>query len=176
MRVQSKQIRHGFDDMAAVNPTFTYLARRPFDPLRFYCLLHSPWPKEVDASGCFWIATRPNWMAEISCVGGNIRYRAGCLWWASVPQPDRFLPAMSSTTVMRDWHPTFGDRCQRISFTGSGVSPNDIQRIFAGCLVEGADDTLGWDPQWSSLPDPFPQWEQSHPGWERHDRSPQKPS
>jgi G3E family GTPase len=153
--------------IAAKSEGFTYLARRPFDPLRFYCLLHSPWPAQIDARGCFWIATRPDWMGEIECVRGKVRYRACSVWWATLPRSDWPPLPVSRSTIERDWHPTFGDRRQQIVFTGSGIDPAAIQRVFDGCLVKGSDDLASWNPGWSSLPDPFESWGQLHPAWGR---------
>ena len=45
---------------------FVYRARRPFDPVKFNTFLQETWPGVIRAKGHFWIATRPQWVGELS--------------------------------------------------------------------------------------------------------------
>lgn len=133
----------------------TYFARRPFDPLRFYCLVSMPWPEEISAAGCFWIATRPDWRGELACRRGVVQYRDCGVWWASLwrsaPPPWLAIGPEGES----DWHPILGDRCQRIVVSGPAVDAAGILLALDKCLVAGNDEIKTWNPAWDSLPDPF---------------------
>jgi len=60
---------------------FVYRARRPFDPARFDQFIKEPWPGVIRAKGHFWLATRPQWLGEISQAGSIIRTQALGFWW-----------------------------------------------------------------------------------------------
>jgi G3E family GTPase len=133
----------------------TYFALRPFDPLRFYCLVNMPWPEEVSAAGCFWIATRPDWRGELTCHDGAVQYRDCGVWWATLwRSPPGNWPALRPEGES-DWHPVLGDRCQRIVVSGPALGAAGILLAFDKCLVEGNDEITTWNPAWDSLPDPF---------------------
>ena len=46
--------------------SFVYRARRPFDPAKFHQFLRESWAGVIRAKGHFWIATRPQWLGELS--------------------------------------------------------------------------------------------------------------
>ena len=66
--------------------SFVYRARRPFHPQRFHTFIHSDWPGVIRAKGYFWLATRPDWVGELSQAGAQLRNEAMGFWWASVPK------------------------------------------------------------------------------------------
>jgi G3E family GTPase len=139
--------------------SFVYRARRPFHPERFHCFLNSSWPGVVRAKGHFWLATRPDWVGELSHAGALVRHQAMGFWWASVPSerwPDD--PDWRRGTAAL-WDRIYGDRRQEIVFIGSGMDEVGLRRQLDACLIElsGPDrlDRVGW----SRLPDPFPVWQ-----------------
>ena len=71
--------------------SFTYRCALPFHPQRFYDFIHSEWPGVIRAKGHFWIATRPNWVGELSQAGAAVQHEALGNWWVSVPQ-ERWPP------------------------------------------------------------------------------------
>jgi G3E family GTPase len=139
--------------------SFVYRARRPFHPERFHRFLNSNWPGVVRAKGHFWLATRPDWVGELSHAGALVRHQAMGFWWASVPSerwPDD--PDWRRGTAEL-WDRIYGDRRQEIVFIGSGMDEAELRRRLDACLIEpsGPDrlDRVGW----SRLPDPFPEWQ-----------------
>ena len=146
------------DAATAAAPQSEFFARRPFDPLRLFCLLNSPWPPGVRARGCFWIATRPEYMGEFECIDGDVRCRAACVWWASIPQSAwPSLPVSLRLEAVRG-HPIFGDRHQKISIFGTEGEAETARELLERCLIGDTDDVDSWDPEWANLPDPFPSW------------------
>jgi G3E family GTPase len=49
--------------------SFVYRARRPFEPEKILSVLNGELPGVIRAKGHFWIATRPDWIAEVSLAG-----------------------------------------------------------------------------------------------------------
>ncbi|MBB3342766.1 GTP-binding protein [Luteimonas sp. RC10] len=63
--------------------SFVYRARRPFDPRRLQDALDAGLPGVLRAKGFFWLASRMDWVGELSIVGGATRTRAAGLWFAA---------------------------------------------------------------------------------------------
>ena len=64
--------------------SFVYTARAPFHPERFYEFIGSSWKGVVRAKGFFWLATRPDYVGELSQAGPVVRTSPRGLWWAAV--------------------------------------------------------------------------------------------
>jgi len=135
---------------------FVYRARRPFDPVRFDRFIKEPWPGVIRAKGHFWLATRPQWLGEISQAGAIVRTEGLGFWWASVPM-NRWPDSPEWRRRMRqNWNEIYGDRRQEIVFIGTDMDEAAIRARLDACLVPGkpAMDIKAW----STLPDPFPPW------------------
>jgi G3E family GTPase len=108
----------------------------------------------IRAKGHFWIATRPDWVAEFSLAGALSSVSPLGRWWASVPQ-DRWPQDPRMTEQMREhWQDLWGDRRQELVFIGAAMDEAAIRARLDGCLVAG-----GYAPgDWARLDDPFPVW------------------
>lgn len=62
--------------------SFVYRARAPFDPARIHAVLNGELPGVIRAKGHFWLATRPNWVAEFSLAGSLSSVTPLSGWWA----------------------------------------------------------------------------------------------
>jgi len=134
--------------------SFVYRARRPFDPTKVHAVLDGPLPGVIRAKGHFWIATRPNWVAEFSLAGAISSVTPLGGWWAAVPR-DRWPEHPDALAKMRaHWQEPWGDRRQELVFIGGGMDRAAITAALDACLM-GED----YSPEaWADLPDPFPQW------------------
>jgi G3E family GTPase len=136
--------------------SFVYRARRPFDPARIHRVLNGPLPGVIRAKGYFWLATRPDWVAEFSLAGALSKVGPLGTWWAAVPRerwPDH---PQARAYVMRNWAEPFGDRRQELVFIGSGMDEAAITAALDGALV-GTE--TAFDPgAFRDLSDPFPAW------------------
>jgi G3E family GTPase len=140
--------------------SFTFTAREPFHPQKFYNFLHS---KEIAgkllrSKGFFWLATRPHFAGSWSQAGGMARYGAVGLFWKAVPKeqwPDdpEYLEA-----IQAQWVEPFGDMRQELVFIGQGLEKQDILDRLNACLLTDEQILEGKDA-WSQLPDPFPAWD-----------------
>ena len=136
--------------------SFVYRARRPFEPEKIMSVLNGDIPGVIRAKGHFWIATRPEWVAEFSLAGALSSIKPLGTWWASVPK-DRWPPQESVQNYMKQhWQEPWGDRRQEIVFIGAGINWADVKARLDSALVP---ETVAHSPD--TLPDfsdPFPQW------------------
>lgn len=134
---------------------FTYRARRPFHPQRIHDLLNADLPGVIRAKGHFWIATRPNWVAEFSLAGAVSQVSPLGMWWAAMPR-ERWPDDPQAQAKMRaNWVEPFGDRRQELVFIGTGLDVAGLTRRLDACLMGAQDFTPA---AWAGLPDPFPRW------------------
>nr|MCU0732949.1 GTP-binding protein [Hyphomonas sp.] len=66
--------------------SFVYRSRRPFDSAKLHAFFNESWPNVVRAKGFFWIATRPDWIGEVSQAGALVRHQGMGRWWAVTPR------------------------------------------------------------------------------------------
>ena len=136
--------------------SYVYRARRPFVPERIKAVLNGEMPGVIRAKGHFWIATRPDWVAEFSLAGALSSVKPLGTWWASVPKerwPDH---DGARDYLSQHWQEPWGDRRQEIVFIGSGIDWAALRARLDACLLD-AEITAGPDAL-PDLPDPFPAW------------------
>ena len=139
--------------------SYVYRARRPFQPQAIHALLNGSLPGVIRAKGYFWIATRPEWVAEFSLAGSLSSVAPMGTWWASTPR-ERWPegPAIEEY-IAHHWREPFGDRRQEIVFIGAGIDwPALKARLDAALLSEEHQYSPDAAPD---LPDPFPLWRRS---------------
>jgi G3E family GTPase len=135
--------------------SFVYRARAPFDPVKVHAVLTGDLPGVIRAKGHFWLASRPNWVAEYSLAGAVSSITPLGGWWASVPR-DRWPthPDMLAEVASK-WAEPWGDRRQELVFIGAGMDEAALRARLDAALIPAADFT---PENWQNLPDPFPQW------------------
>jgi G3E family GTPase len=139
--------------------SFVYRARRPFVPQKFHDFLRQTWPGVIRAKGHFWIATRPQWAAEMSQAGAIVKTEAMGFWWAEIPREHWSDDPHFRNQIKKNWNDHYGDRRQELVFIGAGMDEAAICARLDDCLVTGKP---GMDQEaWSKLADPFPTWKRS---------------
>ncbi|WP_224825634.1 GTP-binding protein [Cognatishimia sp. MH4019] len=139
--------------------SFVYRARQPFIPEKILNVLNGPLPGVIRAKGHFWIATRPEWVAEFSLAGALSGVTPLGTWWASVPK-DRWPEHESARAYLQQhWQEPWGDRRQEIVFIGAGIDWPTLKDRLDACLVPAVVAT-GPD-NLPDYPDPFPNWRRS---------------
>lgn len=136
--------------------SFVYRARRPFVPEKVMDVLNGDMPGVIRAKGHFWIATRPDWVAEFSLAGALSSVKPLGTWWATVPR-DRWPDHDSARSYLdAHWQDPWGDRRQELVFIGAGIDwPALKARLDAALLPE---DAASGPETLPDLPDPFPLW------------------
>jgi G3E family GTPase len=137
--------------------SFVYRARRPLDPAKFHAVLESKLPGVMRAKGHFWLATRPDWVGELSLAGRITRTEGLGRWWAAIPRYRWPGSEEFASLMRRHWTPTWGDRRQELVFIGGAeLDEQAIRAMLDDCLV-GSPST-GISASHQRMPDPFPQW------------------
>jgi G3E family GTPase len=134
--------------------SFVFTAERPFHPDRLMQLFGSEWPGIVRSKGFFWLATRMEWVGEMSQAGGMLQHQAAGFWWAAAPVAEREQAQAQSGM---EWHPVYGDRRQQLVIIGIGMDEPQLRRRLEACLLDDAEMKLGPEG-WAAFPDPFPVW------------------
>jgi G3E family GTPase len=138
--------------------SFVYRARRPLHPEKFWRFLAATWPGLIRAKGLFWLATRPQWVGDMSLAGAICRTEPMGYWWAAVPKarwPDH--PEWKAM-LKRHWTPVWGDRRQELVFIGTGMDEAAMRAALDSCLVGRPNVTRFDAAAYRDLPDPFPAW------------------
>ncbi|MEC8786571.1 MAG: zinc metallochaperone GTPase ZigA [Pseudomonadota bacterium] len=140
--------------------SFSYEARRPFDPQKFYDFIHSKdiAGKLIRSKGFFWLATRPQLAGIWSQAGGMARYGAAGLFWKAVPKEQWPEDPEYLKAIEEQWMEPFGDMRQELVFIGQGLNKNDIIERLDRCLLTD-DQLIQGHHVWAEMPDPFPAWE-----------------
>lgn len=160
--------------------SFVYRARRPFHPQRFFRLITQGLGKVIRSKGFFWLATRMDWVGELSTVGAATQHQAAGFWYASRERVDRrevdrplrkgesVTAALPNTEQVDDpaeyaamqrlWDPAWGDRRQELAIIGIGLDEAGLRADLDACLLTEREMREG-PAQWQRLADPFPRWQ-----------------
>ena len=139
---------------------FSYRARRPFHPERFYCFLHEGGHDNgtlLRSKGYFWLASRHAMAGTWSQAGGIMHHAAAGRWWAAVPPelwPD---DPLILSEIKQDWAEPFGDRRQELVFIGQQLDEPTLRAELDACLLTDAELAEG-PAIWQHYPDAFPAW------------------
>ena len=139
--------------------SFSYEARRPFHPEKFYQFLHNTQAhgKLIRSKGYFWLATRPEFAGQWSQAGGIARYGFGGMFWKAVPKSNWPTDEEYLESIEKLWVEPFGDMRQELVFIGQGLDQQAISKVLDACLLTDEELLKGRD-YWETLADPFPSW------------------
>ena len=135
--------------------SFVYRARQPFHPGRIHAVLNGDLPGVIRAKGHFWMASRPNWVAEFSLAGAVSTVTPLGGWWASVPRERWPTHPDALSEVAEKWVEPWGDRRQELVFIGAGMDEAALRNSLDAALMLATDFT---PLAWTGLSDPFPEW------------------
>jgi G3E family GTPase len=142
--------------------SFSFLARRPFHPEKFFHFLHDTekFGKLIRSKGYFWLATRPLFSGQWNQAGGIAHYGFAAMFWKSVPKKDWPTDEESLSAIRKQWVEPFGDMRQELVFIGQQLDQVAMTRALNECLLSD-DELLKGQNYWATLSDPFPEWSES---------------
>ena len=142
--------------------SFSYEARRPFNPEKFYQFLHSTekFGKLLRSKGYFWLATRPQLAGQWSQAGGIASYGFAGMFWKAIPEKDWPDDEDYLASIKKQWVEPFGDMRQELVFIGQGLDRSKMIEALDECLLS-EEEVLKGKSYWSTLSDPFPAWNQA---------------
>ncbi|MEL7462666.1 MAG: GTP-binding protein [Pseudomonadota bacterium] len=136
--------------------SYVYRARRPFDPQKIHDVLNGSLPGVIRAKGHFWLATRPDWVAEYSLTGALSSVTPLGTWWSAVPEERWPTHPEAIAQIKNNWTAEWGDRRHEIVFIGAGIDWAALKaRLDAALRPE--EEKLG-DALRMTVADPFPVW------------------
>ncbi len=141
--------------------SFSYEARRPFHPARFFEFLHGTeqYGKLIRSKGYFWLATRPQFAGQWSQAGGIAHYGFAGMFWKAVPKEHWPTDPEYLKSIDQQWVEPFGDMRQELVFIGQGLDEAAMTHALNECLLSEEEVLLGKE-YWQTLEDPFPAWQQ----------------
>ena len=141
--------------------SFSFVARRPFYPKKFYEFLHdiNKFGKLIRSKGYFWLGSRLEYAGQWSQAGGIARYGFAGMFWKSVPKQNWPTDEESLKTINENWEEPFGDMRQELVFIGQGLDKVAMIKALEDCLVS-ENDLLKGEEFWTTLDDPFPPWQE----------------
>ena len=141
--------------------SFSFVARRPFHPDKFFKFLHgtTQYGKLLRSKGYFWLATRPEFAGQWSQAGGIAHYGYAGLFWKAVPKNRWPNDPDYLKSIAQNWEEPFGDMRQELVFIGQGLNKDEVTRTLNDCLLSEEEVLKGID-YWQTLEDPFPVWEE----------------
>lgn len=91
--------------------SFVYRISRPFHPERFAQLLVRGIPGAIRAKGFFWLASRMDWVGEVSIVGGSTQTEAAGFWFGARHRVDAGVVGVppEAIAIMNGGHDTRPD-------------------------------------------------------------------
>ena len=142
--------------------SFSYVARRPFLPKKFFNFVHSTeqFGKLIRSKGYFWLGSRLEYAGQWSQAGGIAHYGFAGLFWRSVPKKDWPTDEESLKIIKENWVEPFGDMRQELVFIGQGLDQEAMIKALDDCLVS-EDAMLKGEEIRKSLEDHIPPGEQN---------------
>ena len=143
--------------------SFSYKARKPFYPNKFFDFLHNKnlAGKLIRSKGYFWLATRPQFAGHWSQAGGIARYGFAGMFWKAVPKESWPQDKDSLDAIYENWEEPFGDMRQELVFIGQGLDEEQVTKALDECLLSDSDLLQG-RAHWATFDDPFPdEWKET---------------
>jgi len=140
--------------------SFSYQARRPFHPQKFFDFLNQDWPqgKLIRSKGYFWLASRPQFAGNWHQAGGIAHHGPAGMFWKAVPENQWPQDEESLSYIESLWEEPFGDMRQELVFIGQHIDVAAIRKSLDECLLS-EEEVLEGQSSWLRLDDPFPAWQ-----------------
>lgn len=138
--------------------SFSFQARVPFHPARFYDFLHQDWPqsKLLRSKGYFWLASAPELAWQWHQAGGIARYGTAGLFWHAVPQAEWPSDPDAVQAIHNSFEGPFGDCRQELVFIGQGLDEAAITQALQACLLTSQELNQP-QSEWRTFESPFSQ-------------------
>ena len=138
--------------------SFTFRARKPFEPERLWNFLNTQFPAEIiRTKGLFWLASRPDDALFFSQAGGASEISSAGVWWGSMSFQERiqYLDFVENQKqIEKDWSRDWQDRKQELVFIGQDLDEASVRSELEACLINEAEE-LAYKAG-IPFPDPFP--------------------
>jgi G3E family GTPase len=136
--------------------SFTFRARRPFHPVRFYEFLHQDWPagRLIRSKGFFWLASHPTLIGMWNQAGGIARHGFSGTFWSAIPRSQWPTEQEALDYIAELWEEPFGDMRQELVFIGQALDKDETCARLDACLLTDEELYAGI-AHWKTLDSPF---------------------
>jgi len=121
--------------------SFVYRQSSPFHPERFARLLVEGIPGVIRAKGFFWLASRMDWVGEVSIVGGSTQTQAAGFWFGARHRVDADVVGIPPEAVVMIHDVDDSDLVSQWTAPLPPMEMVDDPREFAAMQKQ-------WHPQW----------------------------
>ena len=136
-----------------------FQSNRPFHPKRFLDVVQSDMTGVYRVKGYFWLATRMEFVGELSIAGKLAEIAPAGKWWAAVPKSQW---PIDDEEAMKDighhWQDPYGDRRQELVFIGTDIDKDGLTKRIHDCLLTDEEYQAG-DAAWQHYEDPIHAWD-----------------
>lgn len=139
--------------------SLSFKAKRPFHPDRFFNFLQSDLDGLYRVKGYFWLASRMEFVGQLSVAGKLADISPAGKWWAAVPKSEWQMEDQAMFDEMKEnWTEPYGDRRQELVFIGTNICKDTIRKRLDSCLLTDEEYNQGSDV-WKTYTDPIHPWE-----------------
>ena len=137
----------------------SFKSKRPLHPQRFLEFVQSNLDGVYRVKGYFWLASRMDFVGQISTAGKLTEISPAGKWWAAVPKNEWNLDDEEMIeSIKAHWEDPYGDRRQELVFIGTNINKEDINARIEACLLTEKEFEQG--PEiWKTFNDPIHPWE-----------------
>ncbi|MBF6058772.1 MULTISPECIES: zinc metallochaperone GTPase ZigA [Thiomicrorhabdus] len=136
--------------------SFSYKARKPFHPQKFWNFLHQDWQQGrlLRSKGYFWLASQPQMAGIWSQAGGIAHHGWAGMFWKAVPESQWPQDEEARKFIQAKWQEPFGDMRQELVFIGQDLDADQVCHQLDSCLLSDEELHAGVE-YWYQLQDPF---------------------
>lgn len=117
--------------------TWVFYSRKPLDLTNFDHFVARQWPKSiVRAKGMCYFKGEENMCYLFEQAGRQVSMHQAGQWYATMPEEELKTVLARDQRLQEDWHPTYGDRMQKLVFIGIHMDTKDLKEKLEACLTE----------------------------------------
>lgn len=117
--------------------TWVFYSRKPLDLTNFDHFVARQWPKSiVRAKGMCYFKGEENMCYLFEQAGRQVSMHQAGQWYATMPEEELKTVLARDQRLQEDWHPTYGDRMQKLVFIGINMDTKDLKEKLEACLTE----------------------------------------
>ncbi len=117
--------------------TWVFYSRRPLNLGNFDHFVARQWPKSiVRAKGMCYFKGEEQMCYLFEQAGRQVSIHQAGQWYATMPEEELRPILARDARLQADWDPTYGDRMQKIVFSGIHMDIEDLRKKLEACLAD----------------------------------------
>ena len=117
--------------------TWVFYSRKPLNLANFDHFVARQWPKSiVRAKGMCYFKGEEHMCYLFEQAGRQVSMHQAGQWYATMPEEELRTILARDQRLQEDWHPTYGDRMQKIVFIGIHMDTKELREKLEACLTD----------------------------------------